>query len=347
MDFIDNDNGYVRYAGDNKPGNKDPNTQRNQSLIKQYELHKSNNKSDRKSSSPIILFENVKVGKKIKGYKKFLGFGIVDKVERIIEFYKDSYYPNYVFTIMIMDMSAENDTFDWDWISARRKNELSLEDSHDLSPLIWQKWVKGGVKDISKFQRKVYKSRILKEIDQKDYTKKQKKILDDVKKYYENKSNDFEYLAAFITEKIITDEGNNYRTGWICKGVGDGGIDFVGKIKISKGLSLVDIVVLGQAKCIKPETSVSGKDISRTVARLKRGWIGSFVTTGIFSKKVQEEIYNDKYPLMLINGKLIADTILKFMHENKIKTVKLFLRKIDERFQNLRMDRSFDEIIHI
>lgn len=347
MDFIDNDNGYVRYAGDNKPGSDNPNTTGNISLIKQFELQKSNRTIDRKSSCPIIVFENVKVGNKRKGYKKFLGFGIIEKVERVIEFHKESYYPNYVFIIMIMDMMAENDTFDWDWISARRKNEISLEESHKLAPYAWKKWVNGEIKDISNFQRKIYKSRIVKESDQKDYSKKQKKILEEIKKYYEKKHNDFEYLAAFVTEEIITGEGNNYITGWICKGVGDGGIDFVGKIKISNSLSLVDIVVLGQAKCIKPENSVSGKDIARTVARLKRGWIGSFVTTGIFSKKVQEEIYNDKYPLMLINGKLIADTISKYMHENNIRSVKSFLQKTDDRFQSMRSGRSFDEIVYM
>jgi len=347
MDFIDSDNGHVRYAGDNKPGSDDPDTHCNLSLIKQYELHQSNNVNDRKSSCPIILFENIKVGNKRKGFKKFVGFGIIRKVERIIEFHKNSYYPNYVFTIILMDMKDENDTFDWSWISARRKNTMSLQQSHALAPVAWKLWVQNGIKNISSLQRKIYKSHIVKEKEQRDLTIKQKNILEQIKNHYETKEKDFEYLAAFITEKLISDEGNNFIFGWICKGVGDGGIDFVGKIKIGQNLSLVDIVVLGQAKCIKPIASVNGKDIARTVARLKRGWIGSFVTTGIFSSKVQEEIYNDKYPLMLINGKSVADVVMRFMHENKIRSVKSFLKMIDQNYENKRMDREFDEIIYI
>ena len=43
--------------------------------------------------------------------------------------------------------------------------------------------------------------------------------------------------------------------------------------------------------------ATNGKDIARTVARLKRGWIGIYITTGYFSEPVQREVIEDKYPL--------------------------------------------------
>jgi hypothetical protein len=60
---------------------------------------------------------------------------------------------------------------------------------------------------------------------------------------------------------------------------------------------------LGQAKCQK---LISGKDLARLAARLKRGWVGVFVTTGIFSNAAQEEMYHDEYPVILINGRRVA-----------------------------------------
>ena len=45
---------------------------------------------------------------------------------------------------MILDMSEENDSFDWRWISDRRNSELSLNQVLRNAPFSWKKWVKGG-----------------------------------------------------------------------------------------------------------------------------------------------------------------------------------------------------------
>ena len=67
--------------------------------------------------------------------------------------------------------------------------------------------------------------------------------------------------------------------------------------------------MLGQAKCIKPGSTVAGIDLARTVARLKRGWIGVVVTTGTFSVRAQQEVLADQYPLVLINGLRLAQEV--------------------------------------
>ena len=56
MDLIDSDNGFVRYAGDNKPGSSNPDTPYNLKLIQQFELHQSNKIEDRKLACPFIVF---------------------------------------------------------------------------------------------------------------------------------------------------------------------------------------------------------------------------------------------------------------------------------------------------
>ncbi|WP_259470459.1 restriction endonuclease [Streptomyces sp. 1114.5] len=71
---------------------------------------------------------------------------------------------------------------------------------------------------------------------------------------------------------------------------------------LGSGLAGTKLVVLGQAKCIKPDSLVSAEQIARVVARLRRGWIGVYVTTGSYSEPAQLEMVEDQYPVVLING---------------------------------------------
>ena len=47
------------------------------------------------------------------------------------------------------------------------------------------------------------------------------------------------------------------------------------------------------------------------VARLRRGWIGVFVTTGVFSKQAQVEVIDDEYPVVLIPGSLLVKEVTR------------------------------------
>ena len=349
MDLIDNDNGYIRYAGDNKPGGNNPDTPGNLSMIRQFELQQSINDNDRRKSCPIIIFENIQVGDKRKGYKKFLGFGIIKSIQLIVEYDRnsDSYYPNYVFELMILDMANEGDTFNWGWISDRRNPNLSINKTFKFAPLSWKKWIKNGSASTDGLRRKVYKTLIVPPSNQKQMDRRLEKLLDQIYHYYDDNKHSFEYLAAYVTEKVIMYNGSNYQLGWITSKTSDGGIDYVGKINVGKDLSSVNIVVLGQAKCINPSSSVAAIDLARTVARLQRGWVGSFVTTGIFSYRAQNEVFNDKYPLMLINGKLVAETVARTMHKDKFSSVSKLLSQIDSIYSQKVMNKRPEEIVYM
>ena len=143
----------------------------------------------------------------------------------------------------------------------------------------------------------------------------------------------FQFLAAFVTEKIINDNGGNYKFEWITPKGLDSGVGFVGKISIGKGFSLTNIVVIGQAKHIKIENNISAIDLARTVARLKRGWIGSFVTTGTFSESAQKEMIGDKYPILLINGETISEIVKNYMFTEGFKKTSEFLNNLDNEYK--------------
>ena len=78
----------------------------------------------------------------------------------------------------------------------------------------------------------------------------------------------------------------------------------------------------GEVKKWDIKRNVSPKDVSRLVARLKRGEYGIFVTTSTFSKQTQEEVLIDGYPVKLISGIDLVNMFkhLNLINDNSIKT---------------------------
>lgn len=77
------------------------------------------------------------------------------------------------------------------------------------------------------------------------------------------------------------------------------------------------VVVLGQAKCVVPSRGISPEEVARVVGRLRRGWIGVYVTTGSFSRRAQIEIVDDQYPVILITGGTLASTVRRMVQANQ------------------------------
>ena len=106
--------------------------------------------------------------------------------------------------------------------------------------------------------------------------------LQKIYEFYDGRKHRFELLASVIVGRVLEADGGDYRIGWVTRPGSDGGADFVGRLDLGSGFSTVKQVVFGQAKCENPASTANGRDIARTVARLRRGWIGAFVTLGAF-----------------------------------------------------------------
>ena len=89
----------------------------------------------------------------------------------------------------------------------------------------------------------------------------------------------------------------------------------------------------------------SGTHIARTVARLRRGWIGAYVTTSFFSKPVQAEVIDDEYPIMLVGGRQVASTVDRLMFELGEHDVSSFLDKLDKQYEERVRFRQPSEIL--
>ena len=321
QDTFEPDRGYVRYFGDNKTPGADPAASKgNRLLLEQFALHSAAKIELRRRAVPLIFFRRTTVDGQPKGYPRFNGFGIIRRAELVVQLdASGSSFSNYMFEFVVFTVAPEHEVFNWEWINARRNTGMTTKQTEQTAPRSWRVWVKSGEASLPHVRRDVQRARISRAIDQlPDRGSAGDKLLHDLHKHYEGKGAMFEPIAAWITERRITGEGIYHHHG-VTRASGDRGFDFVGTLELGKGFGAVSLVVLGQAKCESPSTPTNAVHIARTVARLRRGWLGVFVTTSYFSRSIQEEILEDKYPIFLINGRAIAEELHAFLLERKIE----------------------------
>jgi hypothetical protein len=350
QDFFDPDNGRIRYFGDNKRPGLDPTLpDGNKALLEQFETHTSPDERERILACPIIYFKRVAVMGRTKGNVEFQGFGIISRAERITQFDRKNQRPftNYVFDFVVFSLCEENEEFDWKWIAARRNPTLSREATLQFAPVCWRIWVKEGSKSVEKCRRRIAKLLTYSTLEQRPKKgSPEAKVLEEIYAFYSGRKSRFEALASLVAARIIKGDGNAYRHGWITPPSSDGGADFIGRLDIGSDLARTKLVVLGQAKCEKMASPTGGNHIARTVARLKRGWIGIYVTTSYFSESVQREVLEDKYPIILINGLRLAKEVFAIIHEQGFGGIKAFLEEVDRNCDKQLMERDPEEILY-
>ena len=342
-DRYDPDNGIVIYYGDCKSDNNIPSeTPGNKVLMDEWKKHSSSEISKRENAIPIVFFERTKMG-----YLQFHGLGVLEKVSLITQKRENNEFTNFEFEFCVLDLTEENNQLDWEWISDRCNKNLTTQETLNKAPETWKYWIKNGNDKIEKVRRHVLKSRIIKEDDQK--AKKgsfEEKIMKEIEKHYENKKLQFELFALQIAQFFFMDNDIKYLEGFITKGSGDKGIDFISRIDIGQDLSSIKMVVIGQAKC--QSSPISGKDIARTIAKLKRNYVGVFVTNSTFSTQTQEEILEDQYPLIMINGNKIAQLTNKYILDssNDLRILQDYLNNLDEQYDNYKSSVRPDDVIY-
>jgi hypothetical protein len=321
-DELDAERGHVRYFGDNKADfGPDPLGPRgNRAVIEQFALHTSSHRSDRLQAAPLLFFESLIHEGHAKGFWRFLGVGVIERAELVAQVDRRGRpFVNYVFDCMLVDLSAEGLGVAWEWIAARRDPTKSLEEALLAAPASWRKWVESGSAVKERIRQYLARASTLSPTDQRpDAGTPAEDALRHVVAHYKKiggfqgvGEHRFEGLASEITGSVLRESGQ-YRPGWITKRAGDGGIDFVSRLDLGTGPGSLKLVVLGQAKCIAGVAPVtSGLDLARTVARLDRGWVGSFVTTGYFSEQAQREVISDKFPLLMLNGRHVGETVVR------------------------------------
>jgi hypothetical protein len=309
-DIVDPDGGYALFHGDNKrPGVTAHSARGNARIISVWPLYSQ--PELRKYAPPVLLFEQVEHHGVRKGFRVFVGFGVPTGM-RLITQKGDAgaYFSNIAIELTLFHLDPEGNALDWRWIDARRDGARSSDETLKYAPAAWREWVSNGDSALERCRRRVHSRRILPRDEQLSMSTLEREVLAQVVSYYAGRQHIFESLASFITGEIM---GRGYRRGWVTSQSADGGYDFVSRVDFGDErptASRAPVVVLGQAKCTAVDTSVGGHALARLVARLQRGWLGAFVTTGWFTIAAQRELLADRYPVLLINGRRVAEALL-------------------------------------
>ncbi|WP_394148580.1 restriction endonuclease [Shewanella atlantica] len=351
-DFFDVDNGHIRYFGDNKEPGKDPTVAPgNKALLEAFRLAHSHSVEERALTPPILFFKRAVINGVAKGYPQFHGLGIINSVELVTQWDNklERTFTNYAFDFTVICIAAEHEKFEWDWINIRRKKEFSLVSTNKKAPKSWRQWLVEGSNSLNKLRRRVSKLSLEKAVNQKPIPGSESdRVLNEIYTYYANKKHRFEALAEVIAARVIDREYGIYQKGWVTQGSSDGGADFIGKVTLGSSFSKVDLIVLGQAKCEALNAPTGGNHIARTVARLKRGWLGVYVTTSYFSDSVQREVIEDKYPIILIHGLRVAEEVSKIVYQSEeFSSVSSFLVEMDKGYPMRLKQRQAEEILNL
>jgi hypothetical protein len=329
VDVVEPDAGYCLFHGDNRHSGTPPLSSRGNAQFSLFQ-HYYVDPELRKYAPPILLFEQAEHDGVRKGYRRFCGSGV--PVRQTLATQKErsgACFTNLVIELTLFRLEHENERFSWTWIDFRRDGNLDADAVLRAAPSSWRKWVTEGELVVESCRRVVARQTVVSQAEQRRTSKSEEKILAETREYYEQQKHPFEGLASFVAQRVL---GPQCRRGWVTKRSGDGGVDFVCRLDVgdpADRLSRTSAVVLGQAKCVGPDTAIGGNDLARVVARLQRGWLGVFVTTGVYSRPAQLELAEDRYPLVLINGQRLAKVLYEVLIQERISLKHLLDRETE------------------
>jgi hypothetical protein len=353
-DEFDLDHGHVRYFGDHKastPGLPGA-TPGNRALLEAWRYHAGTSVADRLLAPPLILFRSTTVHRDgraiVKGHVKFLGAALIERLEYVVQ--RDpatgSSFPNIVLDLVVVDLAASGDHFDMRWIDDRRDATLDAEAACRYAPPSWRRWIKQGSAAIPAARRRVLSSPIRSAQDQQpEPGSAEADLLEKLYRFFDGRKHQFEQLAALVAARVLRSSGASYHPGWITAAGGDGGLDFVGRLDVGVPSAQTPLVVLGQAKCVALNSPVSAETVARVVARLRRGWIGVFVTTSSFTPRAQAEVIDDQYPLVLIPGRVLAEQVAAMAAADYDDNLDALLAAVEEEYRKAITHRRPEEIL--
>jgi hypothetical protein len=346
IDVVEADLGYAFYNGDNRKSGRRPAEAPGNELLTRLQAQYIDPVL-RKDAPPMLLFTQTEVHGNRKGYRQFSGFGVPTRYVLISQRERgtERYFTNLGMELCLLRLDSENEEFDWSWIDKRRDGSLSTDAVLAAAPSAWRSWVVEGDAALEKCRRRVARQRVVSTTAQLEYSQSDRLLLAELATCFAENPHAFEGLASLIAERVI---GHGCRRAWVTKRSADGGVDFVSRLDVGSEFSRMAVVVLGQAKCVAPTSSVNGKDLARLVARLQRGWFGAFVTTGVFSTAAQRELYDDEYPVVLINGKRLAREVQMLLINEGVTLAALLERErqwYDKNLRALSPRRALDDIM--
>ena len=111
-DEYDSDYGIIKYYGDNKFGDTNPeDTPGNKTLLSFLKYYNSGDMQNRLNHAiPIVFFERCTYGGRQKGNAKFHGYGILESAELVTQYdyHRKGYFSNYLFSFCVLSLAKTN-----------------------------------------------------------------------------------------------------------------------------------------------------------------------------------------------------------------------------------------------
>lgn len=116
----------------------------------------------------------------------------------------------------------------------------------------------------------------------------------------------FEFAAA----ALISLMDSRFANIEVTPAVRDGGRDVLADYRVGHQGHSIALNAYIEAKRWNPAASVGVKPVMRLISRLKHRDFGVFVTTSFFDKQVQQELIDDRHPVILVAGGDIARILI-------------------------------------
>ena len=289
-DLIDDRGGVIRYWGDAKfsdrekscdgfPGNRCLKAIYDELLV-----------GERGYLPPILHFSRPAKGKLV-----FNGLCALDAME--LTWFEDRGRPirNYRYVLSIL----ENETVSVDWLRSRVV-ATSKQSLLSGAPAAWCDYVRGRTR-----RRQLWKANVRStEAQLPRAGTPDDSILQQLTRL---SSKQFEAVIVALFQEMKTVEHSITQTRY----VNDSGFDFFGTFTMPLPVAYV-VPFRGEVKRWKQGVGVG--EVSRLVARLRRGEYGIFVTTSYYTRQAQEEVFEDAYPIKLLTG----IDLVSFLRELKL-----------------------------
>lgn len=299
-DHFDLEGGLFTYYGDNRtPGKELHDTIRggNQFLRKIFDsLHESM----RGAIPPILVFCSERNAAGSGSFMKFLGLLIpgaqhLTAVEDLVAVWRVSRgrrFQNYRAFFSVLNLQS----VPWEWLDDLCAGIPSFQS--EFCPAVWRQWVETGKADILKCQSKAEPRD---KEDQLPHSSDENAVL---KQLLEVSDRSFEFICKDILYML---DGNFYGLE-VTRASRDGGMDITGFYRIGHDAHHLSLRCFGEAK--KWIAGIGVKPVARLVSRIKHREFGIFITTSFFNTQVQQELIDDRHPVLLLSGGDIARLIL-------------------------------------
>jgi len=297
-DTLDSKTGILTYFGDNRePGTELHGTRRWGNLMLRDAFARSH--SARHELPPILVFGRAGTYRDVR----FLGLAVpgaggVSSTEDLVATWHQSggqRFQNYRALFTILDAPVVSRS----WLTSIRNGS----DTTIGAPATWRNWINGGPYIPL---RAAPTHSIRSKLVQLPTSRIDQAILQTLRDLFQDRPTRFERFAAKLVELYLPDTISLDVT----RPSRDGGRDALGRYRIGRGFASVEVDFAMEAKCYAASTSVSVRDTSRLISRLRHRQFGVLVTTSYVNQQAYQEIVDDEHPIVIICGSDIV-AILK------------------------------------